>query len=158
MIKQILNILRGGNTSSPPVEKLKPIPATRNVKLEVGDTVAGEFKILQIFEGGMGYVYLTQDPLEGFQFVLKTYKQELSASARQSFIKEAYSWIQIGFHPNILQAYWVRELDSKLFVAAQYIPKDDNGHNSLADYIRGGALSDKLLFSFVAQPFPFEFF
>ena len=138
MIKNLFSILRGRNAPTPPPERHEANPAAGNVKLGVGDTIAGEYKVLQKFEGGMGYVYLTQDPHDKSQFVLKTYKQDLSARARESFLKEAYSWIQIGLHPNILQAYWVRELDGELYVAAQYIPKDDNGHNSLTDYIRGG--------------------
>jgi len=46
--------------------------------------------------------------------------------------------VSLGFHPNLVPAYWVRELDGQLFIAAEFIPGDEEGRATLTDFLADG--------------------
>jgi tetratricopeptide (TPR) repeat protein len=106
-----------------------------------GEHIAGEYRVLSVFGGkgrsGQGLVYLVDSPGAPLPFVLKTF-QFNGPDAKTRFIKEAESWVSLGFHPNLVPAYWVRGLDGQLFVAAEFISSDAEGRATLADYIADG--------------------
>ena len=47
----------------------------------------------------------------------------------------------LGFHPHIVHAYRIDIIDATPFLFLEYIPPDDHGSVSLADYLRYGPLS-----------------
>jgi serine/threonine protein kinase len=106
-----------------------------------GEHIAGEYRVLSVFGGkgrsGQGVVYLVDSPGAPLPFVLKTF-QFNGPDAKTRFIKEAESWVSLGFHPNLVPAYWVRGLDGQLFVAAEFISSDAEGRATLTDYIADG--------------------
>jgi serine/threonine protein kinase len=109
-----------------------------------GDDIGGEFRVQAVFGGehqsGMGVVYLATNREIPFPVVLKTFQDNLSEAQEQRFMVEARAWISAGAHPHLVQAYWVREIASQLFVAAEYIAADMSGRNTLAHYITGAPI------------------
>jgi tetratricopeptide (TPR) repeat protein len=106
-----------------------------------GERIAGEYRVLSVFGGkgrsGQGVVYLVDSPDAPLPFVLKTF-QFNGPGTKTQFIKEAESWVSLGFHPNLVSAHWVRELDGQLFIAAEFIPGDKEGRATLTDFIADG--------------------
>lgn len=122
--------------------------------LQIGDIIIGEYKILDVFGGkgksGMGVVYLVEDREYPFPIVLKTYQAaDLNSTSR--FRREAQTWVAIGIHPNIVQGYFVREINEQFFVAAEYIAPDEYGRNTVTDYLDQGSVSDINAIRWTAQ-------
>lgn len=120
------------------------------VEYSIGDLIGGEYLIKDVFEGGMGNVYLVEDREVDFQYVLKSYKA-IDPSSSMQFLKEARTWVDIGIHPNILQAFWAREIDNKVFVAAEYVQKDEENRNSLADHIETKSVTPHSVIRWMAE-------
>jgi len=75
----------------------------------------------------MGIVYFCLDTKnDNFPVALKTIKSELlpDHKARQRFLREATIWIELGFHPNIVQAYRVAYVSKthEAYIELQLIP------------------------------------
>lgn len=109
-----------------------------------GDLIAGRYEINDVFGGdgqsSMGVVFKCYDQKYGQVLALKTLQDKFLQVPRmvENFKKEALSWIKLEQHPNIVRAYWVRELDGRLFVSCEFIPADDEGRNNLSHYLRQG--------------------
>ena len=92
----------------------------------------------ELGHGGFGVVYLVySQELRGF-YALKTFKETFlqNSEVRRLFQKEASIWVDLDHHPNIVRAYAVNEINGKLHVAMEYIAKDNQGSNTLEDYLR----------------------
>jgi serine/threonine protein kinase len=96
------------------------------------------YRVLHVFEGGLGIVYVVEHT-GGDRLVLKTLK-DISAQGGE-FRREAETWVQLGSHPHIVQAFWVDEIAGMLCVAAELIEPDEIGRLSLRDFLRFGALT-----------------
>jgi serine/threonine protein kinase len=117
----------------------------------VGDSIAGEYRVLDKFAGGMGFVYLVSHHSEDTPFVLKTLQRPENESERAQFLREAEIWLGLGRHRNIVRARFVSLLDGQLFVAADYIPNKPDRGNSLQAYVGSTGVPDGLLLTWVAQ-------
>lgn len=117
----------------------EPPPAPR--RYVRGQSIGGEYTVLDVRSGGMGVVYVVQPRLSRQVRVLKTYRQLSDPQVSAAFRREAETWVRIPPHPNIVAAESVEWLDSILFVDAEYVPSDSMGRASLRDYIRLGPLS-----------------
>ena len=73
-------------------------------------------------------------------FVLKTYQSRALGDTKSRFLKEAQTWVQLGSHPNIVRCLWVNEIDCDLYVAAEYVPPDEDGFSTLEDRLRLGKI------------------
>ena len=126
-----------------------------NKQYKVGDKIGGELSVINIFGGegksGMGVVYLVEDRETSFPYVLKTFQQRTGTEGSNQFIAEAHAWIQAGVHENIVKAFWVREIDEQLFIAAEYIPIDEEERNTLTSYINAGQLKVSVILNWAAQ-------
>jgi serine/threonine protein kinase len=96
----------------------------------VGDWIADRFEIFDIHEGGMSLVYVVHDHLgkSGRTVVaLKTLKDELLSHRirRSRFATECRLWVQLGQHPNIVQAHAVEILEGKPFVVMELVQGGD---------------------------------
>jgi serine/threonine protein kinase len=120
-----------------------------------GDAIGGEFTVLEVFGGekrsGMGVVYLVQNREIPIPIVLKSFQSAISEDAKRQFISEAYAWIKAGAHPNIVQAYFVREITGQLFVAAEYVEPDEEGRNNLTHFLSAGQLLPERILLWAAQ-------
>jgi serine/threonine protein kinase len=96
----------------------------------VGDWIADRFEIFDVHEGGMSLVYVVHDHLgrSGRSVVaLKTLKDELISHRirRSRFATECRLWVQLGQHPNIVQAHAVEILEGKPFVVMELVQGGD---------------------------------
>lgn len=122
---------------------------------KIGDQIGGEFTVLKVFGGenqsGMGVVYLVQNREIPRPIVLKTFQRPLSADAKKQFLSEAQAWIRAGAHQNIVQAYWVREINNQLFVAAEYVAPDEESRNNLTHFLNEGKLRPEIILLWAVQ-------
>jgi len=130
------------------------IPPNRQYR--IGDAIFGEYTISKVFGGqgksGQGVVYLVTHRERTEPFVLKTLQATGDDQSRlKQFRQEAEVWVSLGQHPHIVEAYWVRELDWQLYVAAEYIQPDRAGRNTIADYIAQETLPDQLMGQWAVQ-------
>jgi serine/threonine protein kinase len=96
----------------------------------VGDWIGDRFEIFDIHEGGMSLVYVVHDHLgkSGRTVVaLKTLKDELLGHRirRSRFATECRLWVQLGQHPNIVQAHAVEIIEGKPFVVLELVQGGD---------------------------------
>ena len=118
---------------------------------KVGEHIGGEFKILDVMHGGMGAVYVVTHSRYEEPLVLKTLLKSDDKNSLELFKREAKSWVDVGVHPNIVDALWVDIFEGELYIAARFIPTDEFGHNTLHDRIRNGHISHSLLLKWCAQ-------
>jgi serine/threonine protein kinase len=117
-------------------------------RYKAGDTIAGVYRVLDVFEGGLGVVYVVEHTT-GDRIVLKTLKGV--SSHPDEFREEAATWVQLGAHPHIVQAHWVDEIAGMLCVAAELIEPDEIGRLSLRDYLRFTALTPTQIARYTAH-------
>lgn len=113
-------------------------------QLRPGDYVGGEYRILKVFGGegvsGMGVVYLVENRSFYEPFVLKTYQIRDLGDRKLRFVKEAQTWVNLGFHSSVVRCLWVSEIEGELYIAAEYIKPDEDGINTLEQRIQQGKI------------------
>ncbi|PKO20917.1 MAG: serine/threonine protein kinase, partial [Chloroflexi bacterium HGW-Chloroflexi-1] len=75
-----------------------------------GARIAGRYEVAgRPLMGGMGIVYLCFDHDEQRPVALKTFRHEFlpDRAARDRFLQEGETWVRLGKHPHIVQAYTV---------------------------------------------------
>ena len=97
---------------------------------QVGDWIGDRFEIFDIHEGGMSLVYVVNDHLGKSRrsvVALKTLKDELLGHKirRSRFATECRLWVQLGQHPNIVQAHSVEIFDGKPYVVLELVQGGD---------------------------------
>jgi tetratricopeptide (TPR) repeat protein len=100
--------------------------------------IADKYQIqAELGKGGFGVVYLVFSNLAYSFYALKTFKDEFATDLEKQelFRKEANIWIKIGKHPNLVRAHFVENIGHRLYIAMEYIPKNRQGQNRLADYL-----------------------
>ena len=107
--------------------------ATRGtaVDWQPGDVVDGRYEILAVAgRGGMGIVHRVRHRVWNVELAVKTPLPHVvaNARARERYVQEAETWVDLGLHPNIVQCWFVSEIGGlpRLFL----------------DYIAGGSLKD----------------
>ena len=128
--------LKIGNLAPEYGKKKEKEIISRPEVLKKGDYI-GVYRIINIFSGGMGRVYICTDDENRF-FALKTFKEELFSSEeiKDSFEKEAQAWIDLGFHPNIVACFGLLKNASQLFLILEYVTPHKLYGNTLTDYLR----------------------
>ena len=89
--------------------------------------IANRYKVIKTVSGGMGVVYLCVDTAQdNFPVALKTFKSEYlpDQNTRERFMREAAIWVEIGWHPNIVQAYRVEYVTSThgVYLVLEMVP------------------------------------
>jgi serine/threonine protein kinase len=121
--------------AAPPVWRCRPgrveeQPETmsRPKSIEIGDIVAGKYRLLaMIGEGGMGVVYLAEHSLIEKRVALKVLRAEYSRKPElvSRFQQEAISASRIK-HPNVLDVFDFGQLeDGSFFLAMEYLSGRD---------------------------------
>jgi WD40 repeat protein/serine/threonine protein kinase len=98
---------------------------------QVGDVILDTYEVRHIFtSGGMGLVYRVHHRGWNMELALKSPRAELftSAGGKESFVREAETWVDLGLHPHIVACYYVRTIEE--------IPR------VFAEYVEGGSLKD----------------
>ncbi|KJU82357.1 Serine/threonine protein kinase [Candidatus Magnetobacterium bavaricum] len=115
------------------------LPKGRQYK--IGDRIAGRYQIYQILGGegksGFGIVYVCYDHEAKEVLALKTFQDKYLSSreARENFKKEALLWVHIERYPYIVANSWVQELDYRLYVGCEFVAPDQEGRNTLTQYL-----------------------
>lgn len=138
-------------TDAPPFVDGPHAPPVGSRTYAVGDSIAGEYQVLDIFSGGMGLVYLVTHHNEDTPFVLKTLQRPENDAARGQFLREAEIWLGLGRHRNIVRARFVTTLDGQIYVAADYVPNAPDRRNTLEAYVGCARLPEGLLLTWLAQ-------
>ena len=94
-----------------------------------GEVVDARFEIIQgpterpDLMGGMGCVYLCHDRESGRPVALKTFRPEFTGHLiRSRLLREATTWVSLGSHPNIVQAYGLCQPDDgSIYLVLQLI-------------------------------------
>lgn len=89
-----------------------------------GDILAEDFRVEEIKQGAFGLVYICQDEEEEKRVAIKTYSDELRwAYPHQAryFGQEAYHWIMLPNHPNIVRAERVFDVYGRLHIVMEYL-------------------------------------
>lgn len=86
--------------------------------------IAGRYEIVNTYVGGMGLVHLCRDHQETQLVALKTFKPEYLShiTARDLFLREGTTWVELGRHPHIVRAHRVERLaDGQVFLVLSWI-------------------------------------
>src|SRR5450830_777609 len=104
-----------------------------------GDTIGHNYEVRGMLgNGGFGVVYLVYLHETSEVYALKTFKDEYLADqeVRKRFQKEASVWVELGRHPYLVRAIAVAEVSGRLYIEMEYIAPNEEGLNSLEDYLR----------------------
>jgi serine/threonine protein kinase len=106
--------------------------------------IANRYRVKQEIIGGMGVIYFCADgEHDNYPVVLKTCKPQYNndKNIRAQFLREAAIWVEIGWHPNIVQAYRA-EYDLKshdIYLVLQMVPSLSGEKNlSLRSWLHPG--------------------
>ena len=123
--------MRRKDSSKPRKRRSKALAAFSD-EFSVGDIIENLYEVRDIKQGGMGAVYVVRHRRWNSMMAVKSLLKRLRKNEedRALFIKEAETWIDIGFHPNIAACYYVRSINDspRIFI----------------EYVDGGALNEWL--------------
>ena len=105
-------------TKKPSSEKPKHV-----AEWDVGDIIENLYEVKEIRYGGMGAVYVVRHLGWNAMLAVKSLYHELRKNEddRALFVKEAETWIDIGFHPNIAACYYVRNIQDSPRIFIEYV-------------------------------------
>lgn len=98
----------------------------------------GKYDIYEeLGRGGFGIVYRAYSKETHDFIALKTFKDELlkNSEVRSLFWREANVWVDLDRHPYIVRANFVEDIGGRLYIVMEYIGKNGQGLNTLADYL-----------------------
>jgi tetratricopeptide (TPR) repeat protein len=104
-----------------------------------GSFIGQKYELLrEVGHGGFGVVYLVYSHETKEVYAFKTFRDEylVDAETRELFRKEANVWIELEPHPYLVRAYFVDEVEGRLYIAMEYIAPDEMGLNSLDGYLK----------------------
>jgi len=89
----------------------------------VGQMLEPTLRITHVYEGGMALVYILEDTETGKKAAAKTIREEFSGdpSLVARFRREMRIWVGMGTHPNIVRAFFVKDVDSVPFLFMEYL-------------------------------------
>jgi serine/threonine protein kinase len=97
--------------------------------------IAGRYEVVKTLTGGMGVVHLCIDRANAeLPLALKTFRSEFLSNVkiRERFIREASIWIELGFHPNIVQAFRVEHPAEHVpYIVLELVPHPQVGRTHL---------------------------
>ena len=87
---------------------------------------------------GMGVVYIVSDGER--RLAVKTFQRRFAQELPfvQRFIREAYTWMLLGFHPNIVRAYHLDIIQAVPYLFLEFVPSDNLGRHALSDLLAYG--------------------
>lgn len=123
-----------------PVEDVAHSPAGRKPTKRY---IAERYEVVNTMEGGMGLVYLCRDHFTSDLVALKTFKPEYLShrTARDLFLREGTMWVEIGRHPNVVQAYRVERAGDghEVYLVLEWIVQpQDKKTPSLRSWLKKG--------------------
>lgn len=89
----------------------------------IGDIIENLYEVRGIRHGGMGAVYIVRHRRWNTMMAVKSLHHRLREHEedRALFVKEAETWIDIGFHPNIAACYYVRNINDSPRIFIEHV-------------------------------------
>jgi len=112
--------------------------------LSPGTLIADRYCVVQALTGGMSVVYLCQDRAEkDLAVALKTFRPEFlpDREARDRFLREGTTWVNLGRHPHIVRAYRIERFGDgrQVYLVLEWIdPPAGREEASLRGWIAAG--------------------
>ena len=137
--------MSGNDSPDPSAERQNPPLQDSNssppfpTQYKKDDIIGQRYKVYGVIgRGGFGIVYLVKKLDTQNIYALKTFHDQHLADAeiRERFRREAQVWVDLGQHPNLVRAYFVDEIDYRLFIAMEFIAPGENRLNSIDRYLR----------------------
>ncbi|MCP4416483.1 MAG: tetratricopeptide repeat protein [Chloroflexi bacterium] len=106
--------------------------------------IAERYEVVNTMEGGMGIVFLCRDHFASELVALKTFKPEYLShrAARDLFLREGTMWVEIGRHPNVVQAHRVERAGDghEVYLVLEWIVQpQDKKTPSLRSWLKKGS-------------------
>ncbi|MDP6354967.1 MAG: protein kinase [Planctomycetota bacterium] len=111
-----------------------PIPEVRKAKQqstetwEEGAVVESKYKVFGSARGAMGRVYFVEHLQWQEQMAIKTILPkggEVSERRLKRFRRETEAWINLGKHPNLVTAFYLRQIEGRYGLFLEYVDGDD---------------------------------
>jgi WD40 repeat protein len=102
--------------------------------LNIGDVIQNLYEVIDFLgEGGFGKVYKVRHYHWNIDLAVKSPKPCIVSDAKsiEDFEREAETWTNLGLHPHIVSCYYVRRIENRPLVFAEYV-----AGGSLHDWIR----------------------
>lgn len=112
-----------------------------------GDLIENRYEVHRVItSGGFGVVYVCFDRGFGCPCVVKGFKDKyvLNDEVVENFRQEAYEWIQIGRHTNIVHAAEVHILEGRPYICMEYVSGAEDIGCSLADWIKHQCIDQEM--------------
>jgi tetratricopeptide (TPR) repeat protein len=111
-----------------------------------GDTsqcIAGRYEVIKTLAGGMGQVHLCLDTVGDRPVALKTVRPEFlpDSDAKQQFLNEGTTWVRLGSHPHVVEAYGVELVEGvrEVYLILEWVAQgEDRQDASLRSWIVPG--------------------
>jgi WD40 repeat protein/serine/threonine protein kinase len=135
-LDQLVELIKsiGFSVITGPADQKLPPRETRTMRSgssewRVGDVIENLYEVRDIKQGGMGAVYIVRHIRWNSMLAVKSLLQKLRENEedRALFTKEAETWIDVGFHPNIAACYYVRNIQDSPRIFIEYV--DGGGLN-----------------------------
>lgn len=113
-------------------------PAAPSIPASASDS---KYNVVEVMDrGGLGRVFLVRSPVDSSLLVLKSFVADCLRDPAQKFLfrREAKSWIDLGSHPQIVQAFFVDDFRGLPSLALQYIAPKQKGLSNAQDYLDRG--------------------
>ncbi|MBE6512113.1 MAG: tetratricopeptide repeat protein [Methanobrevibacter olleyae] len=108
-------------------------------EIEIGDIIGLHSEVIKKSSGAFGTVFICKDIRYDITYALKTFHDKYIGNDNEEeiiklFEQEAWNWIDLNQHPNIVAAYDFMNLDYRHFLMLEAICPE-NGKQSLTDYL-----------------------
>ncbi|HTY01709.1 MAG TPA: serine/threonine-protein kinase [Bacteroidota bacterium] len=103
-----------------------------------GSLIAERYLVRAVVgKGGYSVVYEIVDGYDDTTYALKTLRDDVAKDPEtiELFRKEAWVWISLEPHPNIVRADFITELEGRLCIGMEFLPKNADGFSSLDGYL-----------------------
>ncbi|MBF0565434.1 MAG: tetratricopeptide repeat protein [Nitrospirae bacterium] len=131
-------------------EDLKDTESKEN---HTGELIGNRYRVHNVKKGGMGQVYLCYDVKSrrpvALKFLQTRFIGDKTLVAR--FMWEAETWIRLGKHINIVQAYYVDKIDDRPFLCLEYVEGNKHYGSDLKGWITKKGLDFPLSLNFAIQ-------
>ena len=94
------------------------------VEWRPGEVIEGLYEVIRLLgKGGMGAVYLVRHQLWNVELAVKTPLPRILSSEKaiERFSREAQVWVNMGKHPHIVTAFYVRNIGGLLRIFVEYV-------------------------------------
>ncbi|MCE7870614.1 tetratricopeptide repeat protein [bacterium CPR1] len=96
------------------------------MEYRVGQVIDNRWQVYRVLQGGLGRVYIVYDQRDRVPLAIKTFQAEQrNPEVLERFRQEAYTWVKVGSHPNLVRAHYFLPLGDELLLFLEYVDGGD---------------------------------